>query len=235
MYRYYEIAGLKVKMDTFGRTEDFALPYQINDCNMEDISISTDNKLFMKHYPDLNEDACEYIESGIDFYRKLIDYNGLMLHASAVCLDDKAYLFTADCGTGKSTHTKLWRKVFGDEQVRVINDDKPALRFEDGTWYAYGTPWSGKYGVNLNLKYPVAGICFLKQSPENKIKLYDKDDIVYQIMRQTSRPNDTEKKIKLLSNIDCLLNNIPVWMLECNMEQEAALLSYKVMTENYER
>lgn len=78
----------------------------------------------------------------------------------------------ADSSVGKSTHTGLWRQVFGDERVKILNDDKPALRFEKGIWYAYGTPWSGKYGMNLNLRYPVAGICFLKQGAQNKIESY---------------------------------------------------------------
>ena len=36
----------------------------------------------------------------------------LLFHGSAVALDGDGYLFTADCGTGKSTHTRFWRQVF---------------------------------------------------------------------------------------------------------------------------
>ena len=49
-----------------------------------------------------------------------------MLHSSAVVADGKAYLFTADSGTGKSTHTQLWPRMFGD-RAYILNDDKPAL------------------------------------------------------------------------------------------------------------
>ena len=84
-------------------------------------------------------------------------------------MDGQAYLFSADSGVGKSTHSRLWQQVFGDQRVTIINDDKPALRLRDGVWYVYGTPWSGKYGLNHNLCYPLAGICFLERSKTNKI------------------------------------------------------------------
>ena len=96
-------------------------------------------------------------------------YNGLMLHASAAALGGRAYLFSGPCGRGKSTHTRLWQQTFG-EAVQVFNDDKPALRRLDGRWYAYGTPWCGKDGINLNQKWPLGGICFLEKSQENRIR-----------------------------------------------------------------
>ena len=52
----------------------------------------------------------------------LFDRDILMTHGSTVAVDGKAYLFTARCGTGKSTHTRLWRQVFGNRAV-MINDD----------------------------------------------------------------------------------------------------------------
>lgn len=96
-------------------------------------------------------------------------YNGLMLHASAAALGGRACLFSGPCGRGKSTHTRLWQQTFG-EAVQVFNDDKPALRRLDGRWYAYGTPWCGKDGINLNQKWPLGGICFLEKSQENRIR-----------------------------------------------------------------
>ena len=47
-----------------------------------------------------------------------------LMHGSALCMDDRAYIFTAPSGTGKSTHARLWREIYGD-RVRMINDDKP--------------------------------------------------------------------------------------------------------------
>lgn len=232
MYQYYKIAGLTVKMDTFGRTADLAFPYRIEPCSHVDITIDSTYQVLKAFAPDADDDLCEYLASGRVFYRSLLSFDGMMLHASAIAVDGKAYLFSADSGIGKSTHVGLWRRLLGDERVRIINDDKPALRLENGTWYVYGTPWSGKYGLNLNLRYPLAGICFLERSPENKIEPYTKSDIVFRFLKQTYRSKKAQIQQKTLSHIGSLLEKVPVWRLECNMEQEAAALSYTAMTGN---
>lgn len=86
-----------------------------------------------KLYPSVADDRLEYIYAGGQFNRKILDYGGIMIHASAVAVDGKAYLFSAPCGTGKSTHTKQWQKYFGAERAVIINDDKPVLyRNSDG-------------------------------------------------------------------------------------------------------
>ena len=231
MYQYYKIAGLIVKMETFGRTADLALPYRIEVSENEDMILENSYKLLKGAYPEALDDSCEYIIKGKEFSHKLVEFEGMVLHASAVAMDGKTYLFTADSGVGKSTHTGLWRQVFGDERVRILNDDRPALRFEGGRWYAYGTPWSGKYGQSLNLRYPVGGICFLKQAKENKIERYTKSDLIFQVMKQTHRINRGAYDSKVLGHIESLINNVPIWYLECNMEPEAALLSHKMMSE----
>ena len=230
MYQYYRIAGLTVKMDAFGFTRDLAQPYSIDSCSQADITIETDFRDLKAAYPNAPDAIFEYLVTGKDFYTKLIDHAGMMLHASAIAVDGKAYLFSADSGVGKSTHTRLWRQVFGDERVTMINDDKPALRLREGIWYACGTPWSGKYGLNRNLCCPIAGICFLERGSENRIEPYTNHDVVFQFLKQTYRPKDVQYSNKLLSLIESLLEKIPVWRMECNREPEAAHTAWEAMT-----
>ena len=90
------------------------------------------------------EETVAYMESSRLFYRALLENDGFYLHASAVCVDGRAYLFSGPSGMGKTTHTRLWQQIFG-EKAQVINDDKPALRCLEGIWYAYGTPWCGTF------------------------------------------------------------------------------------------
>ena len=72
----------------------------------------------------------------------LIGKDTLMLHGSTVAVDEQAYLFTAPCGTGKSTHTRLWRELLGVRAV-MFNDDKPFLIISIEGVIACGSPWSG--------------------------------------------------------------------------------------------
>ena len=140
-------------------------------------------------------------------------YNGLMLHASAAALGGRAYLFSGPCGRGKSTHTRLWQQTFG-EAVQVFNDDKPALRRLDGRWYAYGTPWCGKDGINLNQKWPLGGICFLEKSQENRIRRLSAAEALPLILAQTTYRLPPQYMELLLASLDSLLREIPVFLLE---------------------
>lgn len=177
----------------------------------------------------LNSKEVAYLESGWQFYTKLLKYNGMMLHASAVALEGRAYLFSGPCGMGKSTHTRLWQQVFGENAV-VFNDDKPALRRLEDRWYAYGTPWCGKDGINVNMKVPLAGICFLKRGTENKIRRLNSMEALPCAFSQTLRRFHKETTLNLaLSHIDKLIREIPIFELENLPVPDAARLSYETM------
>ncbi|MBQ8621415.1 MAG: hypothetical protein IJ422_03780 [Oscillospiraceae bacterium] len=228
MIQYYKIAGLVVEMDSFGRTLKQAEPYRC-EATKPDIVIRTDWRALQKNQPHLSDEDCEYLCTGGSFYRQLLNFDGMMLHASAVVLDGKAYLFSAPCGTGKSTHTALWKQVFGNRAV-ILNDDKPALRLENGTWYAYGTPWSGKFDMSVNMKAPVAGICFLHQAAENQIKPLGGVQAVRHLLEQTSWPPEPDPRCKLMELLDQLIRKIPLFEMGCNTEFEAVRISYNAMS-----
>ena len=228
MVQYYKIAGLVVQMDTFGRTLAQAEPYLCEKAEPQ-IIINTDQQREQYGSKDLDEDDCEYIATGGWFYRYLVAYSGIVLHSSAVVVDGRAYLFSAPSGTGKSTHTQLWLDTFGDRAF-MLNDDKPALRLEDGAWYAYGTPWSGKYDINKNERVPLAGICFLKRGEINEIKPFGGSAAVFSLLEQTLRPVNPDNRVKIINLIEKLVNDVPIWQLSCNMEKEAAMVSYRAMS-----
>lgn len=170
-----------------------------------------------------------YCESGSHFHYQLLRHGGMMLHSSAVVVDGRAYLFSAPSGTGKSTHTRIWQQLMG-ERAKVINDDKPALRSIGGIWYAYGTPWCGKDGININARAPIAGICFLKQASENRIRRLSNAEAVRNIIWQTMRRFRLEENLdRMLANVDSLVRSVPVFELENRPEPEAAMLSYETM------
>lgn len=191
-------------------------------------------KLDTAHYnrdnwPGLTEDEFVYMESGVQFYVHLLQHTGMMLHASAVEMDGKAYLFSGQCGAGKSTHTRVWQATFG-ERAQIFNDDKPALRYLDGRWYAYGTPWCGKDGINQNKKVPLAGICFMVQSKENKIRRLSAKEAITKICEQTLfRFRNPANLERMLTQLDKLVRDIPVFELENRPEPAAAQLSYETM------
>lgn len=232
MLQYYKVAGLTLQMDSFGYTVTQAEPYSCTSSAYPDIVIHSEWKNLKKRQPHLSDEDCEYLSTGGSFYYQLLKFDGMLLHASAAVIGGKAYLFSAPCGTGKSTHTALWKKTFGEDKVQILNDDKPALRLEEGVWYAYGTPWSGKTDQNINMKAPIAGICFLHQAKENEIKPFTGSKVIFSIFEQTARPRGAEERAKILELTGKLVEKVPIWQMGCNMNPEAAYLSYSTMSQS---
>ena len=102
---------------------------------------------------DLERDE-EFLAVQRKITEKLIDFDVLLFHSSLMAVDGFGYAYSAPSGTGKSTHTAILRKVYGD-RVQIVNDDKPFLRLKDGVVYAYGTPWAGKEHLENNIKVPL--------------------------------------------------------------------------------
>jgi hypothetical protein len=174
-----------------------------------------------------------YLES-LALFRKLCDYalinaDGIIFHSSAIMVDGEAYLFTAPSGTGKSTHTRLWREMFGEKAI-MINDDKPIVRYVDGDFYVYGTPWNGKHRLDTNTRAKIKAICKIYQAKENKIEKASGQEMLITILNQTIRPTDIDKMDKLLDLLDKMLTQVKLYSLGCNISREAAELSYNVMS-----
>lgn len=186
-------------------------------------------------YPDkikgLDAAGNYYMYSGYEFYISLPDYAGFMLHSSCVVVEGYAYLFSGPCGMGKSTHTQKYLKTFPD--AVIINDDKPALRRIDGRWYAYGTPWCGKDGINENSFAPIAGICFLHRGDPQINRLKPLEAVGY-ILRQTNGSRKPEQVRKLMPVINALVTEIPIFEFYNHAEEGAELTTYRAMRQAME-
>lgn len=228
----YEIADICVKMSAIGRTfvqaEKFRTDLPSEPCVEINVTEAEMNSL-AKRFPDLKDNDIWYLLSGSDFYRKLIDYNGFLLHSSAVCVGGNAYLFSGQSGIGKSTHTSLWQQLFG-EKCFILNDDKPAIRFVDDNIFAYGTPWSGKHDISVNTRAPVKALCFIGRGETNKIFRLSESHAAFSILSQSSIIRSNEQCDKLISLIEEFVKKVPVYKLECIPDESAARLSYETMS-----
>ena len=225
----YNIADLIVDMESFGTTLQRAEKYLYNGPREPDFELISNWPDKKAEFPNVIDDAGEYMSIGAVFYNHLLRYNGLMLHSSAVVVDGKAYLFTANSGVGKSTHTSLWQELLGDKAY-ILNDDKPAIRLYDGKWYAYGTPWSGKHDISENKRVEIGGIAVVTRGKENRIERFGGVAAVSEIFRQINRPKSPNARTIILDLLNKLFSDIPVWRLECNTDIEAAKVSYKAMS-----
>lgn len=159
----------------------------------------------------------------------LFEKDTLLFHGSAIAVDGEGYLFTARSGTGKSTHTRLWRETFGSRAV-MINDDKPFLQITSTGVMVCGSPWSGKHGLDANVTVPLKGICVLERGTENTIRPADAEEVLPMLQKQTVPPLAPEKAEKLDTLVEKLAERCPLWHLRCNKAPDAALTAHRAMS-----
>ncbi len=233
----YRIADLIVDMEFVGdlsnqRSEKYKIEYDSSveadltvNIAPKDIQAAVEKSKFPIRFDDY-----EYVMTGTRFYRSLINYDGFFLHSSAIVLNNKAYLFSAPSGTGKSTHTALWEEYFKNDNAYVINDDKPALRLgKDGNFYVYGTPWSGKTDKNVNACVPLGAICFLERSEENHIEKMNSSEAIQKLIWQTVRPKRVDDLSKLLALYNKLIEKYGIYKMQCKIDFDAVRMAYDVM------
>lgn len=230
----HKIADLTVDLGyKYDRMTKQAAAYRIESGEKPDLTIHISDDFLeqkCKETQGLSLDVCEYIYTGSVFYTGLVHFNGFMLHSSAVLMDGNAYLFSASSGVGKSTHTSLWQQAFGKDRAKILNDDKPAIRIEKDGIYAFGTPWSGKTDLNINVRANLAGICFLERGNKNKIRRENGGAVLHKLLTQTVRPYNERDMDLLLKSIDRVLSEIPVYTMSCTISEEAAHMAYKEMS-----
>lgn len=229
----YDIAGLRVLIkNKHPYTTKFCKAYlSDNQDAPEDVVASVTEAEFTEEKNISPEFTDGYIEN-ICLYRSLCKQlptlNRFLLHASILEYDGKAYAFLGRSGTGKSTHTKLWLRFI--KNVCVLNGDKPILEYSNGQFFAHGTPWQGKENWGYKGKAPLNGLCFLEQAKENSITKLSVSETSSRIFQQILLPQDAENALATLSLIDKLIATVPVYLLKCDISQEAVKHSFEALT-----
>lgn len=158
----------------------------------------------------------------------LPNHDRVLFHGSSLAIDGRGVLFTAKSGTGKSTHTRNWRHVFG-ERVRMVNDDKPFLYISGDTVTVCGTPWRGKHALGENISAPLEAIFFLNRGLENRVEKMTARELYPLLLQQTYTPDDPAAMAKTLALVERLSRNTKLLKLYCNMDPQAAEVAYQGM------
>ena len=235
-----EIAGIVFEISPlFESTRDYCRSYWTDRTPDFQILVSGDDLRLEQRLLDLEADeeglkrrrfSDMFLERSV-IQRKVAEFlvtrNILMLHGSTIAVDGSAYLFTAACGTGKSTHTRLWREVFGERAV-MVNDDKPFLHMDGDSVLACGSPWTGKHGLGSNVCYPLKGICILKRGSEDRIRRIEACEARDMLHHQCFQP---EGDNRILSLVEELMERVTLWEMECTKNHSAALTAWNAMHE----
>ena len=224
------IADLVVELEpVYDETKTLAKPFLYSGSRETDIALSYTEKYFQnllnRRAQGVTEGEMENFAFSNMFNRRAIKFSTMLVHSSALIYNGGAYLFSADSGVGKSFHTRLWLKAFGNK-VHIMNDDKPVVRLYDDRAIAFGTPFDGGSRIALNESYPLKAIVFLERGEQNSVRVPDSKEVIQRLYFQTAHMVSMEIADKMLKNFEKLLSLTSFYILTCNMEDEAARVAF---------
>lgn len=225
----YLIADLVTEFDPkYSHLSNLAEPFKYSGERNTDISLYLSDKyinsMLKKMVSGTTIGAAEEFSYAGKFCKSIIQYNAMLIHSSAIEYKGKAYLFAADSGVGKSTHTALWRMAFGND-VKMINDDKPVVRILDGKAVAYGTPFDGGSGIANNISAPLGAVIFIERGENNSIRKAQTPEIIRKLYFSTAHFVSSDTADKMLANFEKLLSCTDFYVLTCNMDISAAYIA----------
>lgn len=161
-----------------------------------------------------------YMWSSLSLAQLLLSQNAFFIHSSFIDIGGKALLFSAPCGTGKSTQADLWQK---HRNAEIINGDKAGILVEDKV-YACGVPFCGTSGICKNRTLPLGAIVLLSQSAENSVKrltgLEALQGVLKNVYLDLLAPNEQKTIFDLLIK---LLETVPVYAFGCTADENAVV------------
>ena len=165
-----------------------------------------------------------------DIMRSVPYYGVFAIHGAAITCGERAYIFTAPSGTGKSTHIRQWKKYLGDK-VDIINGDKPVVLIGEKEAFICSTPWSGKEGWHKNRCAVLGGVCILKRGKENSIKTVEPGAVLDELISQIFIPvGDATAALLSLELFDRMCGLAPFYQLSCDISEQAVKTAYSALT-----
>ncbi len=143
----------------------------------------------------------------------------LFLHASRICYKDRAILFSAPSGTGKTTQARLWNKC---RSAEILCNDRTLLRKEDSIWHTYGYPLDGSEPVRSNAVIPLGCVVLLAHGASNQVERLKFSRGAALLMSQAVIDvwNPEARKIAM-EEILSIMEAVPVYLLVCTPDEQA--------------
>ena len=183
----------------------------------------------VKYHPKYLETTC--------IYRHIAELlplkNRVVMHGVALKYQQNGYLFLAPSGTGKTTHTNLWKDYLKDN-LDIINGDKPILEFKKGDIILHASPWCGKENIFNNKTAELKAICLIDRAVQNTIEKIDAINNLQNLLVQVYMPKNLTSSEKTIDLVNTLCE-VDLFKLHCNISKDAFILAFNTLTgEKYE-
>lgn len=137
----------------------------------------------------------------------LAEEGGMLLHASSVVRNGRAFVFTGVSGAGKTTISRL-----APDDAQILTDEMSFLTLQDGDYHAHGTPFSGELNrPGANVRAPLAGIFLLGKGDDHRIDALAPAEAVRALMCNILYfSQDAALTARVFDNAIALAGKVPV-------------------------
>ncbi len=189
--------------------------YLIDEPQRHDIEIIIDEEMISKELEQIRKKDKDFqslkVAEGLLVHRliaeALPDYNAFLMHGASVAVNNRAFLFSAKSGTGKTTHIRKWLENIDDSFV--VNGDKTVILLKDNEVFACGTPWCGKERLGRNALIPLKSIIMMERSDRNHVEQVSFKTVFPSLLEQTfqlAEPRKMRKILDLMSQMGQLVS-----------------------------
>lgn len=219
-----KIANLHISFNyEYNLIKELSNDYIVDEYDHIDIELNDIN--VDKYASDNRPEVAEVLAILDSMANNVFRYDILLVHGAAIEYKEKAYLFMAPSGTGKTTHIKYWKQVLND--VGIINGDKPLI---DSNGTVYGTPFSGKERWNKPVSYKLDCIIFIYRDEYNHIEKVNCQDCIQDLLNCVNLPNG--KEFEALNLVNTIFKDIRMYKMHCINDVSAAQICINEVLKN---
>lgn len=163
--------------------------------------------------------ALAFIYLGLIIPSCVLKHNLLTFHSALVEYQGQAFAVCAPSGTGKTTHARLWRD---SKNALILNGDRAVMGKSGAGWTAYGTPWSGTSGEQINRHAPLKALVVLERAPQNSVERLQGLSAFGSVLPHLLYPAwDKPLAVTAIDGLNDLLETVPVYRLRCRPDAGA--------------
>lgn len=216
------------------RITEFCRDYIIPPCT-PDITVSLTEEDCL---PSSDEEASKGDEGYFEFLSLcrhlctlMAPFGICLLHAAVIEANGVGIGFFAPSGTGKSTHIRLWRELYG-KSIDIVNGDKPFVRKKGDRFFVYGSPWCGKERWQRNVCVPLHALCRLTRGSEDTCVPLKGGTASLYLLNQIYFPKKADATLAVMEQIDALINTVPLYNITCTPTKHAAKVVHDTLFKN---
>lgn len=159
------------------------------------------------------------------FINWLAGMGDLLLHAVGIEINGHGYAFAGVSHAGKSTLASYLQKVPG---VKILGDDNLALRYLNGQFWIYGTPWHQNPNVCAPGGVPLEKLFFLDRSVEPGLYSLTPNEGISRILQTAFIPYYRQESLPgILQRLHQLTNQVTFFKLSYQLGTDVWELIYR--------